>query len=238
MRKWTTALALLLSWSGYVKCQHGLRRAKSTKKRHRPVKQESAFQFRIIGGNDAPSGRYPFFVQWHGCGASLIHEDIILTAAHCAPIELNDVVVGSHLRYHDDDILPAGAHQRMVVNRRLHPDYNETSLENDFMVMKLDSPVPINPVQLNQDASIPAAGETLTVMGFGLEDESGFEGSDTLMEVNVSAFSFEQCAIKYSGEVTEENMLCAGTAEGGHDSCQGDSGRSYKPSDISLVQQL
>jgi hypothetical protein len=28
---------------------------------------------RIVGGNDADIGKYPFFVEWQGCGASLIH---------------------------------------------------------------------------------------------------------------------------------------------------------------------
>jgi secreted trypsin-like serine protease len=37
---------------------------------------------RIVGGEDAVAGEFPFFVQWRGCGASLIWEDILLTAAH------------------------------------------------------------------------------------------------------------------------------------------------------------
>ena len=28
---------------------------------------------RIVGGSDAEIGGYPFFVEWEGCGASLIH---------------------------------------------------------------------------------------------------------------------------------------------------------------------
>jgi len=34
---------------------------------HRPT------QSRIVGGSDADDGKYPFFVEWDGCGASLIH---------------------------------------------------------------------------------------------------------------------------------------------------------------------
>lgn len=29
---------------------------------------------RIVGGEDAEIGGYPFFVEWEGCGASLIHK--------------------------------------------------------------------------------------------------------------------------------------------------------------------
>jgi secreted trypsin-like serine protease len=41
---------------------------------------------RIVGGSNALPGEFPFFVQWSGCGASLIHEDIILSAAHVRKI--------------------------------------------------------------------------------------------------------------------------------------------------------
>lgn len=41
------------------------------------------WETRIIGGEDASIGKYPFFVQGSGCGASLIWKDIVLTAAHC-----------------------------------------------------------------------------------------------------------------------------------------------------------
>ena len=37
---------------------------------------------RIVGGENAEAGEFPFFVQWMGCGASLVWEDILLTAAH------------------------------------------------------------------------------------------------------------------------------------------------------------
>jgi hypothetical protein len=32
-----------------------------------------AGQSRIVGGKDADIGEYPFFVEWGGCGASLVH---------------------------------------------------------------------------------------------------------------------------------------------------------------------
>lgn len=35
--------------------------------------QDLAGNSRIVGGEDADVGEYPFFVEWQGCGASLIH---------------------------------------------------------------------------------------------------------------------------------------------------------------------
>ena len=37
---------------------------------------------RIVGGTAADPGEFPFFVQWNGCGGTLIAKDIVLTAAH------------------------------------------------------------------------------------------------------------------------------------------------------------
>ncbi len=38
---------------------------------------------RIVGGQDAEFMEYPYFTSWgRSCGATLIHDDILLTAAH------------------------------------------------------------------------------------------------------------------------------------------------------------
>lgn len=37
---------------------------------------------RIVGGSPASSNEFPYFIRWGGCGATLIHNDIALGAAH------------------------------------------------------------------------------------------------------------------------------------------------------------
>jgi secreted trypsin-like serine protease len=38
---------------------------------------------RIVGGQNADINEYPWFTAWgKSCGATLIHDDILLTAAH------------------------------------------------------------------------------------------------------------------------------------------------------------
>jgi secreted trypsin-like serine protease len=41
---------------------------------------------RIVGGAEVKSNVYPFFVNLGGCGGSLIHGDLVLTAAHVSSI--------------------------------------------------------------------------------------------------------------------------------------------------------
>jgi hypothetical protein len=37
---------------------------------------------RIVGGSATGTSDYPYFIRWGGCGATLIHNDIALGAAH------------------------------------------------------------------------------------------------------------------------------------------------------------
>ena len=55
-------------------------------------------QTRIVGGTGAPQGKYPYFLQWAwGCGATLIHSDILLTAAQCDGRNIpTTVIVGAY----------------------------------------------------------------------------------------------------------------------------------------------
>jgi secreted trypsin-like serine protease len=54
---------------------------------------EEALDDRIVGGEDAEAGEFPFFVQWRGCGASLIWEDVLLTAAHVRQAECFELLL-------------------------------------------------------------------------------------------------------------------------------------------------
>lgn len=37
----------------------------------------------VVGGQEAARGQFPYSVHYTGCTGTLIHEDIVLTAAHC-----------------------------------------------------------------------------------------------------------------------------------------------------------
>lgn len=107
---------------------------------------------RIVGGDNADIGEYPFFVEWGSCGATLVHNDIIISAAHCAGIISNTVYVGSS-RKHGAGIDRWRGHERTIAERRPHPLYDprpEAGVPYDYIVMKLHSPVDNKPALLNE----------------------------------------------------------------------------------------
>jgi secreted trypsin-like serine protease len=177
---------------------------------------------RIVGGNAASVGEYLYFVSWNGCAASLIAEDVILSAAHCAGIRSDNVIVGAHQKWWGQT--SGDAEKRTISERRIHPEYASNTFTNDFIVMKLTDPVThIDPVILNFDAASPTEDETLTAIGFGSLRQGGWTPR-LLQEVAVQYVSHDQCNAEYDGDIIEDVMLCAGVTGGGKDSCQGDSG--------------
>ena len=178
-------------------------------------------QNRIVGGNQAQLGEYPYFTQWiGGCGASLIHEDILLSAAHCNVISSKQVIVGAY----EYKVAGNGAVARTIVNRTVHPNFNSNTNANDFLILKLNSPVTTaKPVTLNRNNSSPISGEDVVVIGLGDLVEGG-TSPQFLYEVTVQAVDQITCNKEYSGKIDEAIMMCAAVVGGGKDSCQGDSG--------------
>jgi trypsin len=187
---------------------------------------------RIIGGNKAVEDRYAYAVSLsdsfgHFCGGSLIAEDVILSAAHCDSGGKGNykAIVGRH--DHDDN-----DGQELSVKEALpHPDYDDDTTDNDFMLVFLDESANSNTfVKINSDAATPDIGAAVTVMGWGdIDPSDGQELSDELMEVQVNVITNRECDKSdgkfgsYEDQITS-NMLCAREEGGGEDSCQGDSG--------------
>jgi trypsin len=165
----------------------------------------ASVQTRIVGGFAAAD--FPFFVHSDAdllCGASLIHTDMALTAAHCQGVF--DKVVG------EDGVVATVAHEIA------HPLYQDR--RNDIMLLKLDRAVSIKPVAWERSTA-PMTGESLTVLGYGSTSEEG-GSTNVLLQVTVPAVDDDTCLVQYKGAVDIETVFCAG--EEGKDACQGDSG--------------
>ena len=183
----------------------------------------------IVGGEEVdpacPNCKYDFMVSlqsssWggHFCGGSLVREDWVVTAAHCVEGSSTNglqVKIGLH-----NVNGTTGAITRNVDDIIIHPQYSSWSLNNDYALLHLSSPVTnFEPIQLiteNQNDDEPVMA---TTMGWGATS-SGGGSSNVLLEVDVP---IDDSCGNIGNEVTN-NMICAGDSNGGEDSCQGDSG--------------
>jgi hypothetical protein len=130
------------------------------------------------------------------------------------------------MRYNgEDDAVVVGVAQQII-----HPFYNAGTMENDFMLLRLQQPVTTTGgvvLELSDDPSNIQDGTPLTVLGLGVTNTDGTTPQQ-LMDVQINAFSDDQCAEAYGTEPSEgvslSVMFCAGVNGGGKDSCWGDSG--------------
>lgn len=126
---------------------------------------------RIIGGNEARRGQFPYQVslrrnRLHSCGGAIIAERFVLTAAHCTqttPANVQ-VSVGAHSRF-DNHTLHAVSR---IVN---HPRYNSSTIENDISLVQTTQRIVygrfVRPIGLPTRNLLDENGIRLTISGWG-----------------------------------------------------------------------
>jgi hypothetical protein len=182
---------------------------------------------RIIGGTTTDPGEFPYFAITKSsamCGASLIHPDILLTAAHCQKQFAATQVV--YVGAHQLDTLMTTAKRRTIIRQYPHPDFL-IAFQNDLMLFQLNEPVDTLPVViLNADPDLPRLNSKLTAIGFGTTSSAHFDPSDYLIAVDVYAVDPDTCVRQYESitSIDPNKLMCAGHSLPNRDSCYGDSG--------------
>uniref|UniRef100_A0A6I8NSI9 Kallikrein related peptidase 9 n=2 Tax=Ornithorhynchus anatinus TaxID=9258 RepID=A0A6I8NSI9_ORNAN len=184
---------------------------------------------RTIGGAECPPGSQPwqaglFFLTRLFCGATLLSDRWLLTAAHCRKPYLW-VRLGEHNLFQWE-----GPERLIRVTRFFpHPRFNSNlsahDHNHDVMLVRLPRPVrlspSIQPIQLA--SSCPDPGTLCLVSGWGAFASPKAQYPDSLQCANITILERRLCQRAYPGMVSP-NMICAGVWTGGTGSCQGDSG--------------
>ncbi|KAK7925895.1 hypothetical protein WMY93_008205 [Mugilogobius chulae] len=200
---------------------------------------------RVVGGDEATPGQIPWQValmDWRKggdrafpfCGASLLSDVWVLTAAHCL-IQLDGVNIRNDffVRLGEHDVLTdEGTEQDHNVSEKiLFPKYNykNSPYDHDIALLKLSSPVQLSnhrrPICLGPKhftETILRDAQASLISGWGRLRYQGVE-STKLQKLDVPYIERTVCKESSSDRITR-NMFCAGYASEKKDSCQGDSG--------------
>ncbi|XP_034030961.1 suppressor of tumorigenicity 14 protein isoform X2 [Thalassophryne amazonica] len=190
---------------------------------------------RIVGGQDAELGEWPwqvslhFMTRGHVCGASIISPNYLLSAAHCFVTHDPQNHIASNWQTYSgmqDQYKRDGIQQRAIKKIISHPYYNQMTYDYDIALLELSQPLEfsstIYPVCLPSVSHVFPAGTNCFVTGWGTLREGG-QLAQQLQKATVKIINDTVCNVVTEGQLTSR-MLCSGFLAGGVDACQGDSG--------------
>ncbi|XP_071567331.1 chymotrypsin-1 [Temnothorax nylanderi] len=181
---------------------------------------------RIVGGKDAPIGKFPYQISLkyggsHRCGGSILDNRNILTAAHCvAGLEnqVNNLKVHAGTNYLN---VPGDVYD--VASVSVNKDYDDYLLINDVALVHLKNPINYNtrvqPIKLSTNDS-NVEGKPCTLSGWGTTRVGG-NTPNNLQEIELVVYPQKECARVQ--QRVKNTHICTLT-KSGEGACHGDSG--------------
>ncbi|DAA28622.1 transmembrane protease serine 11E-like [Bos indicus] len=184
---------------------------------------------RIVGGTEVQEGEWPWqtSLQWdgiHRCGATLINDTWLVSAAHCFRTYKDPARWTASFGVTIYPPKMRRALRRIIV----HEKYKYPSHDYDISVLELSRPVPytnaVHKICLPDASHEFRPGDEMFVTGFGALQNDG-SSQNHLRQVQVDLIDAKICNAPqaYNNAITP-TMLCAGSLKGNKDACQGDSG--------------
>ncbi|KAB0792844.1 hypothetical protein PPYR_14803 [Photinus pyralis] len=183
------------------------------------------FDWKIVGGSDAPEGAYPYQVSLrrfgsHSCGGSIVDATTVMTAAHCVtgakPSALR-VVVGSNK-------LNSGGVSYEIESIRDHKGFDSWRLTNDIAILKLKTPITFTDKVKTVDLETEYLGAEVdcVLSGWG---RLNYPGSlpNNLQHIGLKTITSEDCAKLLNHSSVDRTHICTLT-KSGEGACHGDSG--------------
>ncbi|XP_028901450.2 serine protease easter isoform X2 [Zeugodacus cucurbitae] len=208
---------------------------------------------RIYGGTTTDIDEFPWtalliYTKANGekvfrCGASLINDRYVVTAAHCVRkqvIPANWRLTGVRLGEWDVETSQDCQFDRRgnqlcsdppidfsIEEEICHPLYNDTIKKYDIALLRLQEKVNYNnftsPICLPESTTFSTSNYddvTMGIAGWGLTEQ--FRKSQKKLKALIRGENLERCKAKYRMDI-DNTQICAG-GEKGVDSCNGDSG--------------
>ncbi|XP_041837910.1 ovochymase-2 [Melanotaenia boesemani] len=220
----------------------------------KPAVTPNTSTLRVVNGEEAIPHSWPWQVSMqaspmnpipymHGCGGSLIHEEWILTAAHCFMFPLNKpsywrMCLGKH-HMNSSMHIPSAQECYKVDGIIRHEGFayeqDKSDITNDIALVHLTKPVnmtrEISPICLPKPGIVMPAGTKCFVTGWGDEKGNLFpKVSEKLNQAALPIIDFQTCSKPaYWWDTLRPSMICAGyeSPDELKSACQGDSGGPF-----------
>lgn len=197
-------------------------------------------EFRIFNGNDAIEGQFPYQASIrskhdnkHHCGASILSNRILLTAAHCCKFDYSkpdyvSIVVGALHRSN-------GGTAMDVDKITVHKAFDPWTLKNDIALIRTAKEIKFNdqiqPIPLPNEDTVD--GKPLIISGWG-KNGNGASRPDILQYIDVQTLNVPECERHFNSQnsifdddfglfyIYSSNVCAIGMNS--KSTCEGDSG--------------